>query len=237
MTEHPLPFKHRPAAARRYLITLILGYGCFILPNLFFGIFAGGLVGWNLLWCGVIQLVSVILLVRFAVSRHGLRLADIGWQGFAWRSDLLLGATVGLAWLLIQFCWLVPATGGAERADVEQIQRVLSGGVASWLGYLGLGVLGGGLAEELFNRGYVISVLRRFFYKPILGVLIASVFSVALFAVGHLPVSWLDWLDILVPSIAYTLLFVVTGRLTASMAAHGLYNALTVVLIGLLYPA
>lgn len=228
---------NRAAAAGLYILTLILGCGCFILPNLFFGIsgFAGGFSGWNLLWIALFQLLTVLWLVRFSLHRQGLSLADIGWTTHWRRKDIVLGLAGGGAWLLLQFGWLIPSTGGAARPDIADIRLTLDAGYSSWLGYLALGVIGGGLAEEVFNRGYMITVLRRFFRNATVGVVVASAFSVLVFAAGHLPVTLLDWIDILVPTLIYTALFLYTGRLAASVVAHSLYNASTVLLIGLLY--
>lgn len=228
---------NRGQVLRNYALTLVLGYSCFILPNLFFGItgFGGGLSGWNLLWCGLFQLFSVVWLLRYSLRRQGLTLADIGWTLHWKQRDIYLALLCGGAWLLLQFGWLIPLTGGAARADIAAIRLTLETGYSSWLGYLGLAILGGGLAEELFNRGYVIRVLRRCFRRATLGLIVATGFSVLLFAAGHLPVTLLDWIDILIPTLIYTALFLYTGRLTASVLAHSFYNASTVLLIGVLY--
>uniref|UniRef100_UPI003CC7A580 CPBP family glutamic-type intramembrane protease n=1 Tax=Algoriphagus locisalis TaxID=305507 RepID=UPI003CC7A580 len=55
--------------------------------------------------------------------------------------------------------------------------------------------------------------------------------SVLLFAVGHMPSTSLDWFDILVPPVLYTALLLYSGRLTASIVAHGVYNLLTILLV------
>ena len=50
-----------------------------------------------------------------------------------------------------------------------------------------------------------------------------------------MPDTSLDWLDILVPTMIYTILFVATKRLTASMVAHGVYNMAATLLTYYMY--
>ncbi len=50
-----------------------------------------------------------------------------------------------------------------------------------------------------------------------------------------MPVSALDWFDILVPTILYTLLFISTKRVTASIVAHGVYNMSAIIVTYYLY--
>lgn len=237
----PIASERRLSRIGIYVLTLLLGYGAFILPNLFFGIsgIGGGLTGLNLLWCALFQLGAVALLLSWSLRFEGLSFADIGWGGPVWR-DAGFGALFALLWTLLQFAWLIPASGGAARADIQAVLRMLEGGPLSLVGLIALGVIGGGIAEELFNRGYVITVLRRFFNRrrsfprdP--GLMVALPFSVLLFALGHLPGDALAWLDILVPTLAYTLLFLWTGRLLASMVAHSLSNLCAIVLVYWLY--
>jgi len=44
-----------------------------------------------------------------------------------------------------------------------------------------------------------------------------------------------EWIDLLIPTIAYTIMYLSTKRLTASIVAHGLWNTLAVVLIYIIY--
>jgi membrane protease YdiL (CAAX protease family) len=111
----------------------------------------------------------------------------------------------------------------------------MDGTLSGLLFYIGLGVIGGGITEEIFNRGYFITVLKELFSNPRPGLWVASILSILLFAVGHLPTNAVEWFDILVPTIAYTVLFVFTKRLTASIVAHGIYNMSAILLTYYLY--
>ncbi|WP_370458077.1 type II CAAX prenyl endopeptidase Rce1 family protein [Thalassobacillus sp. CUG 92003] len=55
------------------------------------------------------------------------------------------------------------------------------------------------------------------------------------FAAGHLPRDLVEWIDLIVPSTAYTVLYLYTKRLTASMVAHGLWNTLVAILVIIIY--
>ena len=106
----------------------------------------------------------------------------------------------------------------------------MDGTAIGLLSYIALAVIGGGIAEEIYNRGYFISILKDVFKNPKTGIWISAFISILFFAMGHLPSDALSWFDILVPTIAYTILFVYTKRLTAPIAAHGVYNMTAVIL-------
>jgi membrane protease YdiL (CAAX protease family) len=103
------------------------------------------------------------------------------------------------------------------------------------LSFIALGVIGGGITEELFNRGYFINVLKDVFKNPKTGLWFSASLSIMLFSLGHMPNSALDWFDILVPTVMYPLLFITTKRLTASIVAHGIYNMTAIILTYQLY--
>lgn len=220
-----------------YLITMVAGYALFIAPNLIFGIFkiAGGLTGLNLALIGLFQLAAIVLLVAFALRTLGAGFSAIGWDFTVWRSDAAIGAALGLGWALVEMLWLIPAHGGAAEPNVARVIEGIGGSPAGLIGYLVLGVIGGGVAEEIFNRGFAINTLKAAFTNARLGLVVASVVSVALFMLGHIPQSGLDWLTILIPTLIYTALFVATGRLSAPIAAHAVHNAVVVVIIWVRY--
>jgi membrane protease YdiL (CAAX protease family) len=215
-----------------FVSTIVTGFILFALPNVFFGItkINGGLSGVNLLFIALFQFITVCSLIWFSLRLLKKDYKYIGWSGKNWRSDTLLGLLVGLTWTALQFGVIIPNTGGAERADIAQMVTMFDG---TWLGtvsFIALGVIGGGIAEEIYNRGYFITILKDTFKNPKTGTWIAAILSIAFFAAGHLPADALGWFDILVPTIAYTLLFLYTKRLTASIIAHGIYNMTAILL-------
>ena len=220
-----------------YFVTIVLGYGLFIAPNLYVGIFkpAGGMTGENFLWVGLFQLFSVSALVWAAMRMLGGSMADIGWDWSRWRGDALLGAAAGLAWGLIEMLVIIPANGGAAQSDVAGIVAAIDGRLPALAGFMVLAVLGGGVAEEIFNRGFAINVLRSTFANPRTGLVVATLLSMALFMIGHLPQDALQWIAIAVSTFLYTALFVLTGRLTAPILAHGVHNAVALLVIWFAY--
>ena len=216
-----------------YVATLILGYALFIAPNLFFGIFkvAGGLRGLNLAWVGLFQFVSVTVLVWAALRSLGGSFKSIGWNFDSWPRDIAIGGAFGLAWALVEMLVLIPAHGGVAEPNVARIIENIDGQLAGLVGYLVLGIVGGGIAEEIFNRGFAINVLRPAFANPQVGLWVASSLSIVLFMVGHMPVTAFDWITILVPTLIYTGLFLGTGRLTAAIAAHAVHNGVVLAII------
>ena len=113
--------------------------------------------------------------------------------------------------------------------------EMYDGSLLGTISFIALGVIGGGITEEIFNRGYFINVLKGIFKNPTVGLWVSSVLSIVIFSLGHMPTSGLEWFDILVPTIMYTLLFIQTKRLTASVVAHGVYNMSAIILTYILY--
>ncbi|WP_411767098.1 lysostaphin resistance A-like protein [Winogradskyella sp. A3E31] len=227
--------KTNPSKAKTlvvFILTVIIGYGLFILPDIFFGVtkLNGGKIGINLLFIGLFQFVTVSLLLLVALKILQKDFKDIGLQFLNVRTDALLGLLCGALWTFAQFAILIPNTGGNERADITGMLTLYDGSITGTLSFIALGVIGGGLTEELFNRGFFISILKDVFSNPKIGLWASAVLSILIFSLGHLPTNTLEWFDILIPTIIYTLLFIKTKRLTASIVAHGLYNMLAILL-------
>lgn len=220
-----------------FVATIIAGFILFALPNVFFGItkINGGLTGVNLLFIALFQLTAVCLLIYFSLKQLNKDFRYIGWSAKNWQTDSLLGLLTGLTWAALQFGWIIPATGGAERADIAQMVSWFDGTLLGTLSFVALGIIGGGITEEIYNRGYFINVLKDTFDNPKTGLYTAAVLSIVFFSIGHLPADALGWFDILVPTIAYTVLFLYTRRLTASIIAHGIYNMTAILLTYYMY--
>jgi uncharacterized protein len=215
-----------------FIFTVIFGYALFIIPDIFFGVtkLNGGKTGINLFIIAAFQLVTVTLLLYASLKLLKRDFRYIGLQFIHLKKDLLLGLSFGLLWTVLQFALIIPNTGGADRADIQGMLNMYDGSIIGTLSFMALGVIGGGITEELFNRGYFITVLKDTFHNPTIGLWVSVILSILLFSLGHLPSSSLDWFDILVPTIMYTFLFLKTKRLTASIVAHGVYNMAAILL-------
>lgn len=220
-----------------YIVTIILGYALFIIPDVFFGItkINGGKKGINLLFIALFQFFSIIALLYGSLTLLKKDFKYIGLQFVNLKKDFLLGIGFGALWTLLQFALLIPNTGGANREDIKGIIEMYDGSIIGLLSFIALGVIGGGITEELFNRGYFINILKDTFKKQKTGLWISSILSIIIFSCGHMPVTELDWFDILIPTIMYTLLFILTKRLTASIVAHGVYNMTGIILTYYIY--
>lgn len=220
-----------------FIGSILLGFILFVIPNLFFGITKvnGGLKGINLLIIALFQFTAVTLLIFYSLKSLKKDFRYIGWSFENWKKDTLLGLAVGLSWTLLQFTIIIPKTGGAERADIAGILTTMDGTAVGLLSYIALGVIGGGITEEIFNRGYFINVLKDAFQNPKTGLWVAAFISIVFFCLGHLPGNAVEWFDILIPTTAYTLLFIYTRRLTAPIVAHGIYNMTAILLTYYVY--
>ncbi|WP_340104191.1 CPBP family intramembrane glutamic endopeptidase [Rhodohalobacter sp. 8-1] len=220
-----------------FVCTIIIGFILFALPNIFFGItnINGGLSGVNLFLIALFQLITVCTLIYLSLKLLKKDFRYISWSWKNWRRDSLLGLFTGLTWAVLQFGLIIPNTGGAERSDIIQMVSMFDGTVLGVFSFIALGVIGGGITEEIYNRGYFINVLKDIFNDPKTGMWTAGILSIVFFSMGHLPGDALDWFDILVPTIAYTALFLYTKRLTASIIAHGIYNLTAIMMTYYIY--
>lgn len=220
-----------------FIVTIILGYLLFIIPDVFFGVtkINGGKIGINLLFIGLFQFITITTLLYFSLKILGKKFSDIGFRFENLVPDILLGFLFGGFWTILQFIFIIPNTGGINRPDIYGLSEMYDGTLMGTLSFAALGVIGGGITEELFNRGYFINVLKETFKNPKTGLWFSAILSILIFALGHLPTSALDWFDILVPTILYTILFIWTKRLTASIVAHGVYNMSAIILTYYLY--
>lgn len=216
-----------------FVLTIISGFVLFIFPNLLLGIskWNGGLSGINLLFMALFQCFSVCTLIYFSLKHIGKDFSFIGLSYKYWKADTVLGLLTGLSWTALQIYLIIPATGGLARNDIAQMLETMDGTTIGLISYIALGVIGGGITEEIFNRGYFINVLNSTFKNQKPGIWIASILSILFFVVGHLPSNAVEWFDIIVPTLAYTLLFIYTRRLTASMVAHAIYNATAILAV------
>lgn len=234
MTNQPVS---RPKATVIFIATIILGFILFALPNIFLGVFKinGGLTGINLALMGIFQLLSVCALIHLALKRLNMNFKDIGLTSSHWITDVLIGLGVTIIRAIIDFGYITPNTGGASRPDIQEVIMALDGTTLGLISLIVLGVVGGGITEEIYNRGFFITVMKDLFKNEKIGLWISVILSILFFSAGHLPSNDLLWYDILVASSIYTALFLITGRLTASIISHASWNLIAILIINYSY--
>jgi uncharacterized protein len=122
--------------------------------------------------------------------------------------------------------WLKSPTGD-ESQEIIQIFRD-STQTGQRVSIILLAVVIAPVAEELVFRGYLYTVLKRFF-----GALPSLVFSGVLFGLVHVNVPALVPLFLL--ACTFTIAYEVTGSLFVPMAMHAVFNAINLVAV-LLFP-
>ncbi|MCF8242971.1 MAG: CPBP family intramembrane metalloprotease [Melioribacteraceae bacterium] len=220
-----------------FILTIVFGYALFIIPDVFFGVtkINGGKIGINLFYIALFQFFSITTLLYFSLKILKKDFSYIGLKFVNIKKDILLGLIFGASWTILQFALIIPNTGGINRPDIDGMLGMYDGSLIGTLSFIALGVIGGGITEELFNRGYFINILKDVFKNSNTGLWFSAILSIVFFSLGHLPSTSLDWFDILIPTLMYTLLFIKTKRLTASIAAHGIYNMTAIILTYYIY--
>src|SRR5690606_17124443 len=92
-----------------FLVTIILGYLLFIIPDVFFGVtkINGGKIGINLLFIGLFQFVTVTALLYFSLKIFRKKFSDIVFTFEYVVSDILLGFLFGGFWTILQFIFII----------------------------------------------------------------------------------------------------------------------------------
>lgn len=208
---------------------------CFVGPPLAMGVFAADGVPAVLVAVAAAELVSAAALIAWWLRRHGLTRRSLGLTSRHWRRDMLIAVATVPPRLLLEFGVLMPAAGGEANPEIQEILRMSAAGPATLAATLFLGIVGGGIAEELYFRGFLLGAIPQRSARPQVTLWVAVVVSVVLFGLLHLPASALDALSITVAGLVYTGLFLATRRLTAPMVAHALWNAAAVGTVLVIY--
>jgi len=196
---------------------------------------------------GRLLLVQPVWLVLCLVAAHvtfgGRVVRGMGLSGRHWLYDSLRGLVAYLAILPVCYVVLISCQYALENwlPDLHRymqekgqlthqlfiVLREPSWGIR--LGVLVSGVLLAPITEEIFFRGLIQSMVRRYTRRPWASILVASM----LFTLVHIP-HWQNMPALLVLSIVLGYNYERSGRLLGPIVTHALFNAvfLGVTLIG-----
>lgn len=214
------------------LATMAFGIS-FVLPYLLAG---NPSPPWAVALVGIVQLLLMVPVLAVVRRVGKLQWRQLGITRDRLGADLLIGLAVAIAFGLLQFGLIIPATGGETRIDVVANLAQMAGGPAMVGGFAILAVLGG-LAEELLFRGLLLHGLAAMLRRVPGGVALAVLLLVVLFGALHGYQGWAGVVD----TAAYgglTLSLLTLwrkGRIAAAMAAHAGWNAIAVTCLALLY--
>jgi hypothetical protein len=225
---------------RRYGLSLIVGLvlylavavGSNVIPSVFL---PGELIGFDFAWIGIIQIVFGLFVIALALRIARLRLSDVGLSLTGWRHEALIGAAVAILFTTLQFTVIIPATGGAARSDVATNLAQIGPSVWGVVGFIILAWTGAA-TEEVFFRGHFLNTLKGTLGNGRVGLIIAAIVTVILFAALHGYQGWAGVIDSgLYGGVTLTLLYLWRRKLTACIVAHALWNSLAAVLLFSLY--
>lgn len=215
-----------------YLALFVLGLGAasgllLFLPNDSAGLFVGTLLIAQPLWL-------LLCLVAAHYTFEGKVRRGLGLSGRHWLYDSLRGTIAYLAVLPICYAvllfseyalenWLPQLHRHMQENDqlTHRLFTVLR--EPSWLirgGVVVSAVVLAPLTEEVFFRGMIQSMVRRYTGRPWAGIAVASV----LFTIVHEP-QWQNMPALLVLSIVLGYNYERSGRLLGPIVTHALFNA------------
>lgn len=178
----------------------------------------------SLLLPGVLQLALTLVLYRFVRRRTTAVGAFRPGEAPSLTREALVGLAVVSGFAALQLLVVIPATGGAARADVVANLAQLDGTAAGLAGFLGLAVLGA-LAEEVFVRGMFLRGVEAVAGGGAVGTAVAVALTTVLFALGHGYQGWAGIVDTgLFGGLGLSLLYVWRRSLVAPMIAHAGWN-------------
>lgn len=162
----------------------------------------------------------------------GATLKDLRLRPFRAR-DLLVGVAVAAALQLINRLALLPLLAEFLPAapSTAAAMGLVPGAWTAFLVFAPIALISAGFGEELAARGYAMTRLSALFGDGVAArwammVLVAVVFGLAHFYQGALGTA-----HAVAMGVALGALTLIRGSLWASIAAHGIYNVLTALLI------
>ncbi|WP_201774333.1 CPBP family intramembrane glutamic endopeptidase [Demequina flava] len=190
---------------------------------------------WALITLALVELALAVAIVAWWLRRRRLGADAVGATRAHWKRDAAWGAATVVPRFLLEFAILIPLAGGIDNDGVQEVLRNIADGAPAFAAALILGVVGGGIAEELYFRGFLIGAVPREFANRKRARAVAIAVSIVLFSLLHLPATMPDLISILVASVTYVALFAWTDRLTAPIVAHSLWNIVAVLGVAVIY--
>jgi len=183
----------------------------------------------------MIGLVILLIGMHLLYKWPGGGLGALGLTFENWRRDVVIGLGAGLLNTVLVLFVLIPLVRDNAEVLLEPA-RVIASSPVLIINGLVLMIIYGGIVEEVFFRGHVITSVRHGLGNKVWSVIIAVALSAFLFAVAHSSYSPLAMGVVAAGGLLYAALYLWTGRLTASMVAHASYDVVTFTGICLLYP-
>ena len=178
---------------------------------------------------GALFSVAIVVIAIFTVKSAYAPTMTLVWRG--WGPSLALGAAVGVATAL-GFALLVDPVLSAvtgEPVDLSSFAAV-EGNLPNYLVLLAIGLLFGGIAEELVFRGFVIGWGAELFGKPM--ALPLAVVSACVFGLAHMYQGWTGVISTGLVGLIFGVLYVACGRrLLPAIMAHATNNFIGVTAI------
>ena len=185
---------------------------------------------------GAAQLTLGGAAIWLAARMARLRPAELGFTTQNMHRDVTIGLGIAIAFAVLQFGLIIPATGGAERSDIVANNAQLGDAPSGLAGFLVLALLGS-TAEELLFRGLMLGGIALVLGGGVASRITATVIVVVLFALGHGYQGWAGVIDTgIYGGLTLSLLYWWRGaRLAAPIAAHVGWNAIAAVTLFTIY--
>ncbi|RDX36395.1 CPBP family intramembrane metalloprotease [Kangiella sp. HD9-110m-PIT-SAG07] len=180
----------------------------------------------------LLTLIAVFLSLKLVNNNF----KDIGLTLKSFSKEAFIGLLVALVWTLLQFLVIIPATGGEERMDIVANLEQLGASYSGLFAFLLMAVLGGGIAEEVFFRGFFLTSLRSSFGNRRWHTILAVAITTTVFALLHGYQGWIGIIDTAIyGGLSMSLLYLWRRNLTACIVAHGLYDVFAVLILFFMY--
>ena len=197
----------------------------------------GWLDGAGPIWPAITTIIAAaIALPGFALVYRwpGGGLRRLGLTLEKWRSDEVLGLGVGALQSGLSIFLIIPLLGSAADDTFASVSGLFES-PARIAASIILLLVYGGLIEELFFRGHIITSVGNALGGHKWSRAIAVALSAALFAISHDYQGVVGMSYAMFAALIWAILFVWTRRLTASIVAHGSYDLLTLIGIIVFY--
>lgn len=173
----------------------------------------------SILWRFFAELIPLLVLVILTYIFYKLEKKKLDLR-FLNLKDIPIGIFIGIFWLAIPFIFLI-LTGNLEFISKNQVPKFWIWSIAAFINVI---------MQELLIRGYIYELLKREYSLKISIIVTTLIFT--LLHGGAISSGFIPVLNVVTMSIFISLLFEYKNFLTAPIIAHGIWNIVDGLVLG-----
>ena len=171
----------------------------------------------------ITSLGLVLLITYFSQAFRKKSFWDYGLRKEQMPSFKTIGLLILLALLFQFFCTLLIEMPAKHFFHMKVNFPAISN-LSSYICFLLTGIIGGGIREELFFRGYLLNKLTQISPEGRPGLWIASIIQIILFTSGHFYQGAVGILEVVISAVLFTVIYLRTKSLWIVIIFHAVLD-------------